>query len=269
MLSSDLKAALDWEVHKADPVRWVHDCGLLRDRAGNVYLLDENQKKILDPKNKRVIINCHRQWGKSTISSLLCFHRALFYPRSLCLLVAPSLRQSGENFRKISDALETVTPKTELEEDTKLTLKFSNGSRIISLPGSQKTVRGFTAPDLIIIDEDAQSEDELFGALLPMLTNSPDGRLILASTPWGVRGHFYKIWTEGGPEWLKIRVIASENPRVRPEVLEEAKRSPNGPLWFRQEYCGEFLSDEFSIFDENRLKKAISDDFEEIDADVY
>jgi len=269
MLSSDLKAALDWEVHKADPVRWVHDCGLLRDRSGNVYQLDENQKKILDPKNKRVIINCHRQWGKSTISSLLCFHRALFYPKSLCLLVAPSLRQSGENFRKISDALETVTPKPDLEEDTKLTLKFGNGSRIISLPGSQKTVRGFTAPNLIIIDEDAQSEDELFGALLPMLTNSPDGRLILASTPWGVRGHFYKIWTEGGPEWLKIRVIASENPRVRPEVLEEAKRSPNGPLWYRQEYCGEFLSDEFSIFDENRLKKAISDDFEEINAEEY
>ena len=269
MLSSDLKAALDWEVHKADPVRWVHDCGLLRDRSGNVYQLDENQKKILDPKNKRVIINCHRQWGKSTISSLLCFHRALFYPKSLCLLVAPSLRQSGENFRKISDALETVTPKPDLEEDTKLTLKFGNGSRIISLPGSQKTVRGFTAPNLIIIDEDAQSEDELFGALLPMLTNSPDGRLILASTPWGVRGHFYKIWAEGGPEWLKIRVIASENPRVRPEVLEEAKRSPNGALWYRQEYCGEFLSDEFSIFDENRLKKAISDDFEEIDAEEY
>lgn len=269
MLSHDLKAALRWEIHKADPVRWVHDCGLLRDRAGNVYQLDANQKKILDPKNKRVIINCHRQWGKSTISSLLCFHRALFYENSLCLLVAPSLRQSSENFRKISDALETIDPKPELEEDTKLTLKFDNGSRIISLPGSQKTVRGFTAPDLIIIDEDAQSEDDLFGALLPMLTNSPDGRLILASTPWGVRGHFYKIWTEGGPEWLKIKVIASENPRVRPEVLEEAKRSPNGALWYRQEFCGEFLSDEFSIFDENRLRKAISDDFEEIDADVY
>ena len=85
MLSSDLKAALDWEVHKADPVRWVHDCGLLRDRAGNVYQLDENQKKILDPTNKRVIINCHRQWGKSTISCLICFHRALFYENSLCL----------------------------------------------------------------------------------------------------------------------------------------------------------------------------------------
>jgi hypothetical protein len=74
---------------------------------------------------------------------------------------------------------------------------------------------------------------------------------------------------EGGPEWLKIKVIASDNPRVRPEVLEEAKRSPNGALWYRQEYCGEFVSDEFSIFDEDRLKKAISDDFEEINAEVY
>lgn len=269
MLSNDLKAALDWEIHKKDPIAWVHDTGLLRDKAGNVCLLDDNQKQILDPKNKRVIINCHRQWGKSTISSLLCFWRALFYERSLCLLVAPSLRQSSENFRKIADALETITPKPELDEENKLTLKFSNGSRIISLPGSQKTVRGFTAPDLIIIDEDAQADDDLFGALLPMLTNSPNGRLVLASTPWGTRGHFYKIWTEGGSEWLKIRVIAEENPRVRPEVLEEARKSPNGMLWYRQEYCGEFITDEFSLFDAERIKKAISTDFEEIDAEVY
>lgn len=258
-----------WMRHRADPVRWIEERGLLRDKAGDVCQLDENQKAILNPANRRVILNCHRQWGKSTLSSLLCFWRALFYEKSLCLLVAPSLRQSSENFRKIADALDCIRPAPELEEDTKLTLKFSNGSRIISLPGSQKTVRGFTAPDLIIIDEDAQAADELFGALLPMLTNSPDGRLILASTPWGVRGHFYKIWQEGGPEWLKIKVVAEENPRVRPEVLEEAKRSPNGSLWYRQEFCGEFITDEFSLFDAERIKKAISTDFEEIDAEVY
>ncbi len=269
MLSHDLKSSLLWQVHKADPISWVHDRGLLRDKAGNICHLDENQKKILDPKNKRVIINCHRQWGKSTISSLLCFHRALFYEKSLCLLVAPSLRQSSENFRKIADALENIDPKPEFLESTKLTLKFSNGSRIISLPGSQKTVRGFTAPDLIIIDEDAQAEDDLYGALLPMLTNSPNGRLILASTPWGQKGHFYKIWIAGGPEWLKIKVIASENPRIRPEVLEEAKRSPNGALWYAQEYEGAFVSDEFSLFDDARMAKALSDDFEEIDSEAY
>jgi hypothetical protein len=259
MLSNDFRAALDWEVHKADPVAWVHDCGLLRDKAGNACQLDDNQKEIFEPKNKRIILNCHRQYGKSTISSLLCFHRALFYPRSLCLLVAPSLRQSSENFRKIADALETITPKPELVEDTKLTLKFSNGSRIISLPGSQKTVRGFTAPDLIIIDEAAQAEDELFGALFPMLSNSPDGRLICASTPWGQRGFFYKLWTEG-EGWLKIKVVASENPRVAPRVLEEARRSPNGMLWFRQEYEGEFLGDDSHFFTEEMISKALHPD---------
>ncbi len=258
MLSSDLRAALTWEIHKADPVRWVHDCGLLRDKAGNICYLDEQQQKIMNPKNKRVIVNCHRQWGKSTISSLLCFHRALFYERSLCLLVAPSLRQSSENFRKIADALEVISPKPELEEDTKLTLKFSNGSRIISLPGSQKTVRGFTAPDLIIIDEAAQASDDLFGALLPMLTNNPEGRIILASTPWGQQGHFFKIWTEGGPEWLKIKVVASENPRVRPEVLEEAKRSPNGALWYQQEYEGVFIASDTQLIDIDLIKKALN-----------
>lgn len=262
MLSLDqaLRAALDWEVHKADPVAWIHDLGLLRDKAGNICELDATQQTILDPKNKRVVINCHRQWGKSTISSLLCFHRALFYPRSLCLLVAPSLRQSSENFRKISGALETVSPMPELEENTKLTLKFTNGSRIISLPGTQRTVRGFTGPDVVIIDEAGQSDDELFGALLPMLASNPSGRLILASTPWGKRGFFYKIFTEGGPEWLKIKIIASENPRIRPEVLEEAQQSPNGVLWFKQEYEGVFIESADNVFGYDDVMAAISAD---------
>lgn len=260
MLSQTLKAALDWEVHKQNPVAWIHDLGLLRDKKGNICQLDDNQQKILDPQYKRLIINCHRQWGKSTISSLLCFWRALFYPRSLCLLVAPSLRQSSENFRKIADALDIITPTIELEEDNKTTLKFSNGSRIISLPGTQKTVRGFTAPDLIIIDEAGQAEDDLYGALLPMLSSNPEGRLILCSTPWGQRGFFYKIWTEGGPEWLKIKVVASENPRIRPEVLEEARRSPNGALWYQQEYCGEFVGDSSQLFTMAMIKRSHNTD---------
>ncbi len=249
-----------WMRHRADPVAWIHECGLLRDKAGNICQLDEHQKAILNPANKRVILNCHRQWGKSTISSLLCFWRALFYEKSLCLLVAPSLRQSSENFRKIADALEAITPAPELLEDTKLTLKFSNGSRIISLPGSQKTVRGFTAPDLIIIDEAAQAEDDLYGALFPMLSNSPDGRLICASTPWGQQGFFYKLWMEGGSSWRKIRVVASENPRIRPEVLEEARQSPNGALWYQQEYEGAFIASDTQLIDMDQIRKALNPD---------
>jgi len=268
MLSQNLRAAMNWERYKADPIMWIDAFGLLRDKQGKPCELDANQRPIFDPQNKRIIINCHRQWGKSTICSLLCFHRALFYPKSLCLLVAPSLRQSSENFRKIADGLDILTPPPELEEDTKLSLKFVNGSRIISLPGSQKTIRGFTAPDLIVIDEAGQAEDDLYGALFPMLSSNPAGRLILASTPWGRRGFFFELW-ERGLGWLKIKVVAADNPRISPAVLEEARVGPNGPLWFAQEYCGEFVTDEFSLFDDARINKALSDDFEEIDAEVY
>lgn len=257
-----------WLHHRADPVAWVHERGLLRDKAGNPVRLDEEQQSILDPANRRVILLCHRQYGKSSIASLLCFHQALFHERSLCLLVSPSLRQSSENFRKVSDALGCLTPKPDLDEENKLTLQFGNGSRIISLPGTQKTVRGFTAPDLIFIDEASEAADELFTALFPMFTSNPRGRLILGSTPKGQRGFFHKLWTEGGPEWRKIMKRASENPRLDPAILEEARR--NLPEWeYLQEYECRFMSGEFSLFDEDRIKRAISTDFEEICADVY
>lgn len=253
MLAGDLRAALLQEVHRADPVRWVHDNSLLRDKSGKPVRLDVEQQEILAPANRRVILCCHRQYGKSSIASLLCFHQALFHDRSLCLLVSPSLRQSSENFRKVSDALDYLSPKPELEEDNKLTLQFSNGSRIISLPGSQKTVRGFTAPDLIFIDEASEAADELFTALFPMFTSNPKGRLILGSTPKGQRGFYHRLWTEAGPEWLKIMKKASQNPRLDPAILEEARRTL--PDWeYRQEYECEFVQAEDQYFSNETIQ---------------
>jgi hypothetical protein len=196
---------------------------------------------------RRTIVNCHRQWGKSIISSLLCLHRAVFFKRSLCLLVAPSLRQSSENFRKVLDILD-LGERPGLLEDTKLSLKLANGSRIIALPGTQKTIRGFSAPDLIVIDEAAQASDELYQALRPMLLSNPEGRIILCSTPFGRRGFFYKIWTEGGPGWLRIEVKATENPRITPEILEEMRLEAVFESKYRQECLCEFTEEEGAVF---------------------
>lgn len=261
MLSNDLKYALSLST-------WVDSLGLLQDRQGKAVKLDTTQKQILDSSHKRIIVNCHRQWGKSTISSLLCFHRALFYPRSLCLLIAPSLRQSSENFRKIIDSLDNLEPRPELKEDTKLTLKLSNDSRIVSLPGTEKTIRGFSAPDLIIEDEAARAEDLLFEAVFPMLLSTPSSRMILCSTPNGQRGHFHRIWTEENNDtWLKIRVIASENPRISPEALEEAKQEL-GPYVYAQEYLGEFVTSETELFSQEMLERAINPDIEILELGV-
>jgi hypothetical protein len=66
-----------------------------------------------------------------------------------------------------------------------------------------------------------------------------------------------------------MQVKASENSRITEEILEEARNGPNGPLWYQQEYECQFVADEFCLFDDDRINKAISDDFEAIDAENY
>ena len=221
---------------------------------------DETQKQIFDSNHKRIIINCHRQWGKSMVSSILCLHRALFWPGSLCLIVAPALRQSSENFRKIMESLEVLGIRPGLLEGTKLSCKLPNKSRIVSLPGGNEgaTIRGFSRPDIIIEDESSRCKDELYQALRPMMATNPDCKLILASTPWGQRGHFYKIWTEADG-WLKIRVVASSNPRINPAFLDE-ERKALGPWVYAQEYEGEFVGDESQLFTKEMIAKALNPD---------
>lgn len=239
-----------------DPAAWLQDLGLIVDQDGNLVSLDAGQVEVLRSPHRRIIINCHRQWGKSTICSAICFHRALYYPRSLCLLIAPSLRQSGEDFRKVLDCLDSITPRPILQEETKLTLKFDNGSRIIALPGGNdgRTVRGYSQPSIILVDEAAQTSDELFHALLPMTTRRPDSQIIMASTPFGSRGVFHHLWMEGGEEWHKIKVTADMNPRLDQDLLEEIRRSME-PWRYAQEYMGEFNQSQNGVFSDATIEQ--------------
>jgi hypothetical protein len=48
-----------------------------------------------------------------------------------------------------------------------MSLAFANGSRIVGVPGLEKTVRGFSAVSMLLIDEAARVEDEMYHALRP------------------------------------------------------------------------------------------------------
>src|SRR5207253_10118520 len=60
---------------------------------------DEKQMAMLRG-GKRGILNCSRQWGKSTVAAAKAVHRAYSEPGSLTLLLTPSGRQSREFMRK-------------------------------------------------------------------------------------------------------------------------------------------------------------------------
>jgi hypothetical protein len=65
---------------------------------------DQWQADLLRKRFKRALLNCCRQSGKSTTTAALALHRALYPPTgkpALILILSPSLRQSGELFRKV------------------------------------------------------------------------------------------------------------------------------------------------------------------------
>jgi hypothetical protein len=109
---------------------------------------------------------------------------ANYHAGGLTLLVSPSQRQSRELFSKVTDFLRSLQPVEELDEDNRLSAVLQNGSRIVSLPGDARTVRGFSGPSLIVEDEAGYVADELYAAIRPMLAVSR-GRLILMGTPAG------------------------------------------------------------------------------------
>ena len=156
---------------------------------------DPWQRELLLSSEKRTILNCSRQSGKSTITAILALHHALNDPGALVLVLSPSLRQSGELFKKVMGFYKDVGRPIASETETALTLQLHNKSRIVSLPGKEQTVRGFSGVSLLIVDEAARVADELYYAIRPMLAVS-QGRLILLSTPFGKRGFFFNEWTD-------------------------------------------------------------------------
>lgn len=203
---------------------------------------DEKQELVLRSREPQLILNCSRQWGKSTISSILALHQAFFFPRSLVLVVSPTLRQSGELIRKIVNYLPQLGIRRKSDGFNSLSIELPNRSRIIGLPGKDGTIRGFSGTNLLIIDEASQVADSLYRSVRPFLAASKDGRLVMVSTPFGTRGFFWDEW-ERGEGWFRIETPANECPRINPQFLERERRSM-GESWFRQEYLCQFLENE-------------------------
>ena len=198
---------------------------------------DPWQLQVLEARPKRLLLNCSRQAGKSTTVAMLALGEAVVFPKTLVLMLSRSLRQATELFRSVSDFFfQKRSPMVRRKCGHELQL--SNDSRIVSLPCSGDTIRGFANVKVLIIDEAARVPDDLYRTVRPMLAVS-GGRLLCLSTPYGKRGFFYDAWAHGGPEWMRVEVPASQVPRITPEFLEEERRNL-GESWYRQEYCCSF-----------------------------
>ena len=193
------------------------------------------------------------------MAGIVALHKSLIAPGSLVLILAPAERQAKELFSKVAEAYHTLGHVIPAESYRKLGMELANGSRIEALPGTEKTVRGFSGVDVLILDEAARVDDALYHAIRPMLAVS-GGELMLLSTPFGKRGVFYEAWTsEGRKEWDRYEVPAEMVPRISEEFLEEERRAL--PSWvFRQEYECSFEETDDQVFTTEMIDAAVSED---------
>jgi hypothetical protein len=175
---------------------------------------DERQAEVPRSTAKRGILNCSRQWGKSTVTVAKALYRVFTVPESLVLVSSPSKRQSAEWMRKAKRMLMRMGIKPRGDGDNAVSLMLANGSRIVGLPRMEDTIRGFSAVSMLVIDEASRVSDEMYEALRPMLAVG-DGDLWMMSTPRGKSGFFYETWEHGGPDWLRVRGPATEWRRFR------------------------------------------------------
>jgi hypothetical protein len=219
---------------------------------------DPWQVNLLRSQALRMLLLCSRQSGKSTVAAALALRTAFFEAPALILLMSPVLRQSGELFRdKVVRLYNALGRPVRSIQQSALTMGLANGSRIISLPGDEKNIRGYSNVKLLVIDEAARVPDSLYLTIRPMLAVS-HGRLICLSTPFGKRGWFHDAWT-GSEEWERFQVTAGECPRITPEFLAEEQRVL-GRRWFAQEYQCSFEDAVDQVFAFEDIMAALSDD---------
>jgi len=226
---------------------------------------DEFQKEVLTEASKRIMILAPRQTGKSTAVAVRVLHEAMGHDNAMILLASASSRQSGqimEKARKMAQSLDLkiLPPPPKCDG-----FSLANGSQIVSLPDSEETIRGFSAPRIIVVDEAAFASESVFQALEPMLLVS-NGTLIILSTPNGQTGYFYDQWHADPSPWAKLKGSLERCPRVSPEAIETIRKSVSKDI-FEQEFECKFVPTSGQVISLETLRKCYRDDFDLFDPD--
>jgi hypothetical protein len=220
---------------------------------------DPHQERVLNSTARNGILNCCRQWGKSTVTAAKAVHRAATQPGALILVASPTNRQSSEFMAKVRHFLHCLDIQPRRDGAHTVSARLPNGSRIVGIPAREANVRGFSNVSLILIDEAARVPDSLYKALRPMLAISR-GDLWMMSTPHGSAGFFWEAWTDvaSNVPWDRISVAATDCPRISPDFLA-TEEAILGSVFFQQEYLCRFIENGSQWFSRDSVNLALAD----------
>ena len=205
---------------------------------------DECVESFLDERFN--IILKSRQLGMSTLVAAYAVWLTLFQRDKNVLIIATKLSIAQNFITKVKTMIRSL-PKwlvlPEIVTNNKQLIEFNHGSTIKAIPTSEDAGRS-EALSLLIIDEAAfvRNFDELWMGLYP--TISTGGRVIILSTPNGVGGQYYKLYTDadaGLNEFNAIKIPWDAHPERDHEWFEKTTKNLSDRQ-ISQEYLCDFAS---------------------------
>lgn len=184
-----------------EPVHFINTwCKIQHAQRGTISFETYNfQDDVIDCmlKHRFNIVLKSRQLGLSTITAAYAVWLAIFYKDKNILIIATKKETAINLVKKIKFAIQNLPQWLLLPSytETMTDIRFSNGSSIKAIPTSPDAGRS-EALSLLIVDEAAFIRDfeQIWTGLYPTLTTG--GNAIVLSTPNGVGGMYYKLWTD-------------------------------------------------------------------------
>ncbi len=232
------------------------------DHGLQKFSLYEYQEEAINlyTKNRNLLLCASRQSGKTSVTTVVLLHAALFNKDWNIVILANKSATSRIILGRIKKAYEYLPEflKIGVIEWNKGSIEFENGSKILAESSSSDNIRGQSV-NLLYIDEMAFVKDweEFSQSVLPTLTAGTTTKMIFSSTPNGLN-HFYyyvKGAREKSNDFQLVEVPWHRVPGRDDVWKRKAISDLNGDLLkFEQEYNLEFQGSSGTLISGNALK---------------
>jgi hypothetical protein len=214
--------------------------------------LENWQKDVYDAMDKskgtrkKFVVVARRQCGKSVLAIIELIKFSLEYVGT-SVLVEPTRAQSLRVMKQLCKYLDGSGVIQSINQST-LILTFVNGSEILFKSAEQRdSLRGFTVTNLLVIDEAAFIQDDIFQILYPT-TDANAAPILIISTPLFCSGEFYKQFTTKNEiiktfDWSKY-----DTSKYLPKETLEMYRQQLTAMKFQTEYEGKFVTEGGFVF---------------------
>lgn len=216
------------------------------DGSGKMpFKLWEAQSDLLTTimQSPRVVVLKARQLGISWLICVYCLWRCLFRRGQTILFFSQGEDEASELLGRVLSVFEEIAPALaaklpKLIKSNSTLLEWDNGSRIKSMPATQKAGRGLTA-SLVVMDEAAWAmwAEQLYVAA--NATVADKGEIIICSTANGMGNFFHKIWqiaAKGAERFVAAFLPWHARPDRDQAFYDQQIAASTDPMMVKQEF---------------------------------